>query len=124
MVNTVLYTNSIPLVQERKWINMINFFKKKKKEPEKTMVEPPYWYKDWERVKKEYPIGSEFVYMGITMLVCNLIDYWPGLHLHDLYIPDTLPEVHCNYVDKIGVLHVAYFRAFEFRLIPRKEFKY
>jgi hypothetical protein len=53
----------------------MNFFKKTTIthtiEKEAKTDKNPYWYDDWEKVKKLFPIGKQFTYLGRLMIVAQ-----------------------------------------------------
>jgi hypothetical protein len=68
--------------------------------------EPPKWVEGWNKLAKQYPIGSYVEYLGIKMMVVNNgeaysfqnpffdCDVWEWHH----------PEMICEYVDNHGII--------------------
>ena len=63
-----------------------------------------------EKIFNAYPLGSEFEYMGVTCRVNRHQTYEMILLSTGRFMPDTTPQVDCEYVDKKGQIHEISFR--------------
>jgi hypothetical protein len=58
----------------------------------------------FKRKLAQYPVGREFIYLGINMRVTKQSQYWPPtmVPVFNLYVDASPAELHADYVDASG----------------------